>query len=68
MSDCDEYALDLIEGLVRQHCRVEEGEVTSGFIGVNALAIDFLVAHGRMVLASDEEPYGRGRWAKWVKR
>lgn len=44
MSDCDEYALDLIEGL------------------------DFLVAHGRMVLASDEEPYGRGRWAKWVKR
>lgn len=69
MTELEAELLDVIAGLVQQHCRVEDGEVTSGFIGINATAIDILCEHGLMVDAQTSLPHlrpqTRGRWAKW---
>lgn len=64
----DRELLDVIAGLVQQHCRKDsDGVVESGFIGINAIAIDILCEHGIMEL-THPDTIGRGRWAKWSRR
>lgn len=70
MTDDEAYMLDIIAGLVRQHCRKDaDGMIESGFIGVNADAIDLLCEHGIMVdqtALPHLHHLTRGRLAKWA--
>jgi len=63
MTDLETDLLDIIEGLVRQHCNHDcdhdaDGVYDSGFIGVNAKAMDALCTHGLATYVRD----GGGRW------
>ena len=53
--------LDVLEGMVEQHCwhHEEKDYYDSGFIGINANAIELLCQYGRMTPYKGEKGCGR---------